>query len=94
MWLSELKQVSARINHIRVQLANALEARGCGDWSHITRQIGMFSFTGMTPAQVDRMTSKWHIYMLKNGRISLAGINEHNIEYVIDAITDCVQNAQ
>ena len=93
MWLSELKEVSARINKVRVELADALEKRNCGDWSHITRQIGMFSYTGMTPTQVERMISHWHIYMLKNGRISLAGINGRNIEYVIEAISDCIRNA-
>ena len=93
LWLEELKQVSGRINQVRRQLADGLHAKGCGDWSHITRQIGMFSYTGMTAAQVDRMISKWHIYMLKNGRISLAGINKNNLDYVIDAIADCVANA-
>ena len=92
-WLSELKSVSARINAVRTQLAAGLEKNGCGDWSHITRQIGMFSYTGMSAAQVERMISKWHIYMLKNGRISLAGLNDGNLAYVVQAITDCVQNA-
>jgi aspartate/tyrosine/aromatic aminotransferase len=88
MWLYELKEVSERILHVRHQLAEGLKA--CGDWSHITRQIGMFSFTGMTPVQIDQMISKWHIYMLRNGRISLAGINDGNLAYVIQAMIDCV----
>jgi aspartate/tyrosine/aromatic aminotransferase len=53
----------------------------------------MFSYTGMTPNQVERMISNWHIYMLKNGRISLAGINDSNLAYVVDAIADCVKSA-
>lgn len=93
LWLDELKQVSGRINRVRLQLAEALEKRGCGDWSHVTRQIGMFSYTGMTPAQVDIMTSKWHIYMLRNGRISLPGLNPGNIDYVIEAIADAIASA-
>lgn len=93
MWLSELKEVSDRINHVREALAKGLEANGCGDWSHVTRQIGMFSYTGLTVSQVERMIAKWHIYMLKNGRISLAGINSSNLSYVIEAFTDCVKNA-
>jgi aspartate/tyrosine/aromatic aminotransferase len=92
-WLNELKKVSGRINQVRHQLAEGLHAKGCGDWSHVTRQIGMFSYTGMTSSQVERMISKWHIYMLKNGRISLAGINKKNLDYVIEAIADCVNNA-
>ena len=92
-WLEELREVSERINTVRVQLAKKLEENGCGDWSHITRQIGMFSFTGLSPAQVERLTNQWHIYLLKNGRISLAGINEGNLAYVVEAITDCVKSA-
>lgn len=38
------------------------------------------------------MTEKYHIYLLKNGRISMAGLNSKNIQYVADAICDCVTN--
>lgn len=92
LWLSELKQVSGRINHVRTQLADGLAACNLNcDWSHIKTQIGMFSYTGLTPNQVDNMISKWHVYMMRNGRISLAGLNESNIHYVIDAIADSVR---
>jgi aspartate/tyrosine/aromatic aminotransferase len=94
MWLEELGQVSGRINKMRIALADGLNAAGNGrNWDHIKSQIGMFSYTGISSAQVERMTTKWHIYMLKNGRISLAGLNEKNIEYVIQAFDDCVRNA-
>ena len=43
-----------------------------GDWSHVTTQIGMFSFTGLSPAQSDLMVKKHHIYMTKDGRISIS----------------------
>ena len=86
-WLTELVQVSRRLRSMRIALADRLE----GDWSHIKTQIGMFSFTGLTPTQVDRMTSVWHVYMLRNGRISLAGLNSGNIDYVVQAINDCVK---
>ncbi len=92
LWLSELKEVSGRINKVRTQLADGLTARQLGcDWSHIKTQIGMFSYTGLKPDQVDKMIAKWHVYMMRNGRISLAGLNESNIGYVIDAIDDCVR---
>lgn len=91
-WLAELRAVSHRISRVRNELSFGLEQAGCGDWSHVRSQIGMFSFTGLTPAQVDRMINHWHIYMLQNGRISLAGLNENNISYVIEAIRDCVSN--
>lgn len=67
----ELKEVSQRIKEMRKALRNELERLGTpGDWSHITKQIGMFSFTGLTPKQVEVMIKKYHIYMLSNGRIS------------------------
>ena len=57
-----------------------------GDWNHIVDQIGMFSFTGLTPEQVDRMIDDHHVYMLRNGRISMAGINTKNVAYLAKSI--------
>ena len=45
------------------------------NWDHITNQIGMFSFTGLTAEQSDIMVNKYHVYMTQNGRISVAGLN-------------------
>jgi aspartate aminotransferase, cytoplasmic len=50
----------------------------------------MFSFTGLTEKQVELMINKFHIYMLSNGRISMAGLNGKNIPYVAKAINECV----
>lgn len=93
LWLEDLKLVSERIHQMRIELSRGLEERTGNDWSHIRKQIGMFSFTGLTPAQCNRMTSHWHIYMMTNGRISVAGLNPENVEYVIEAIVDSVNNA-
>ncbi|EEQ99978.1 aspartate aminotransferase, putative [Perkinsus marinus ATCC 50983] len=79
---------------MRILLSDGLSAKGTpGTWGHIKKQIGMFSFTGLTVAQSERMINKHHVYMLKNGRISMAGLNKHNIQYVIDAMDECVRNA-
>lgn len=51
-------------------------------------QIGMFSFTGLTPSQVDNMTNKHNIYMTRDGRISLAGLNSANVDYLAKAIDE------
>ena len=92
-WLGELKTVSQRIKDMRSRLVQELTNLAVpGDWSHVTSQIGMFSFTGLTPAQCDNMINKWHCYMLKNGRISMTGINTNNVEYVARAIKDSVEN--
>jgi aspartate aminotransferase len=52
----------------------------------------MFSFTGLTVKQSEAMVSKHHIYMTKNGRISVAGLTKANVEYVAKAIKDVTDN--
>merc|ERR1711924_235534 len=62
-----------RITGVRKQLfADLTELMPEKDWSFVTRQIGMFSFTGLSKEQVENMTNKWHIYMTFDGRISLS----------------------
>lgn len=93
-WKTELKEVSERIIAMRQRLRQELESLGVqGDWSHITNQIGMFSYTGLTVPQCENMINKWHCYMLKNGRISMSGINTKNVAYVAQAIKDSVESA-
>jgi aspartate aminotransferase len=52
----------------------------------------MFSFTGLTIKQSEAMVKKHHIYMTKNGRISVAGLTTKNVEYVAQAIKDVTDN--
>jgi aspartate aminotransferase len=93
-WKVELKMMADRILKMRKMLRDSLEKKGTpGTWNHITDQIGMFSFTGLTVPQCEQRISKHHIYMLKTGRISLAGLNTKNVEYVATAIDDVVRNA-
>jgi len=91
-WLGELKFMSERINKMRAALRSAIEAKGTpGTWNHITDQIGMFSFTGLTTPQVDRMVNEFSIYMTKDGRISVAGLNPGNVPYVAECIDKVVR---
>lgn len=93
-WLEELKNAANSITSIRNKLYNILTQKNKNiSWTHIQKQIGMFSFTGLTPEQCERMINKWHVYLLRNGRISLSGLNDGNVEYVADAILDCITNA-
>jgi aspartate aminotransferase len=87
-WQANLRTMSGRIKDMRASLRDKLEALNGreGSWSHITDQIGMFSFTGLSEAQVLRLRSDAHIYMTKNGRISMAGLNTANVDYVAQAI--------
>lgn len=88
-WRAELKAMADRILEVRAMLRKGLEDKGtAGPWNHITDQIGMFSFTGLTPAECERLISKHHIYLLKSGRISLAGLNKSNVQYMVDSIDE------
>jgi aspartate aminotransferase len=92
-WEEDLRTMSGRIIEMRKALQSKLEELGTpGSWKHITSQIGMFSFTGLTEKQVEVLREKWHVYMTKNGRISMAGLNTNNIDYFAKAVDDVVRS--
>jgi len=85
--------MSDRIKLMRKMLFEKLcENKTPGDWTNIINQIGMFSFTGLSPEQCDILTKKYHIYLTKNGRISMPGLNTKSIPYLTEAIHDVVTN--
>ncbi|RMY77193.1 hypothetical protein D0864_09508 [Hortaea werneckii] len=91
-WEEDLRTMSGRIIEMRKQLRNKLEQMGTpGTWNHITDQIGMFSFTGLNEQQVQKLREQFHIYMTKNGRISMAGLNTKNIDYFAKAVDSVVR---
>ncbi|PFH62413.1 hypothetical protein XA68_13639 [Ophiocordyceps unilateralis] len=86
-WLGELKGMADRIIKMRALLKENLEKLGSKhDWSHITNQIGMFAYTGLTPAQMERLAKEHSVYATKDGRISVAGITDDNVAYLAEAI--------
>ncbi|CAL4973941.1 unnamed protein product [Urochloa decumbens] len=86
-WTVELKAMADRIISMRQQLFDALKSRGTpGDWSHILKQIGMFTFTGLSSEQVAFMRQEYHIYMTSDGRISMAGLSTKTVPILADAI--------
>ncbi|KAF2312999.1 hypothetical protein GH714_008661 [Hevea brasiliensis] len=95
-WKAEMDMMAGRIKGVRQKLFDSLSAKDKSgkDWSFILKQIGMFSFTGLNKAQSENMTNKWHVYMTKDGRISLAGLNLAKCEYLADAIVDSYHNAK
>ncbi|KAL2152930.1 hypothetical protein VTH82DRAFT_4085 [Thermothelomyces myriococcoides] len=94
-WQENLRTMSGRIIDMRKRLRAKLEElKTPGQWNHITDQIGMFSFTGLTEPQVLKLRSDYHIYMTKNGRISMAGLNSKNVDYVATAIDKVVREVQ
>ncbi|KAF3190211.1 Aspartate aminotransferase, cytoplasmic, variant 2 [Orbilia oligospora] len=93
-WEQDLCTMSGRIIAMRKALRDKLVELGTpGNWDHITSQIGMFSFTGLSEPQVLKIREEFHIYMTKNGRISMAGLNTHNVEYVATAIDKVVRES-
>jgi len=88
-WEEELKAMCDRINRMRHLLVETLAAKGVTrDFSFIERQRGMFSFSGLTEEQVGALRRKHAIYMVGNGRINVAGINEANVDRLCRAIAD------
>eukprot|EP01129_Flabellula_baltica_P008694 TRINITY_DN3485_c0_g4_i1.p1 TRINITY_DN3485_c0_g4~~TRINITY_DN3485_c0_g4_i1.p1 ORF type:complete len:428 (-),score=106.36 TRINITY_DN3485_c0_g4_i1:37-1320(-) len=86
-WFEEVKMMADRIIEMRNALKSKLvEAGSTKNWDHITEQIGMFCFSGMTPEQVDRLREEFHIYMTKDGRISMAGVTSGNVDYLAESI--------
>lgn len=86
-WRSECKSMAERIHSMRASLVEGLKRAGSNkDWSHVTSQIGMFCFTGIDTNQVDIIREKYHIYMTKDGRISMAGVTSSNVDYISQAL--------
>jgi aspartate aminotransferase len=84
----EVAKMANRIKDMRSQLRGHLENtyHSKHHWEHITSQIGMFCYTGLTPEHVDKLRSDHSVYLTRDGRISIAGINDRNVEYLAKAI--------
>lgn len=87
IWLNDVKGMADRIISMRSKLKANLEKEGSSrNWEHITEQIGMFCFTGMTPQEVEKLTKEHSVYLTKDGRISVAGIASTNVDYLAHAM--------
>jgi aromatic-amino-acid transaminase len=87
MWEDELGEMRDRIRAMRTGLVEKLAARGVArDFSFVARQRGMFSYTGLTVQQVDRLRDEFGIYAVGTGRICLAALNSKNVDYVADSL--------
>ena len=86
-WLDEVKFMADRIISMRALLKKNLEDLGSKrDWSHVTSQIGMFCYTGLTAEQVDTLAKEYSVYLTRDGRISIAGITSSNVGRLAEAI--------
>ncbi|NMG47020.1 aminotransferase class I/II-fold pyridoxal phosphate-dependent enzyme [Azoarcus communis] len=91
-WEDELAGMRDRIRAMRTSLVEQLKAEGVAqDFSFVIKQRGMFSYTGLTAAQVETLKTQYGIYAVSTGRICLAALNSKNIGYVAKAIAAVVK---
>jgi aromatic-amino-acid transaminase len=87
LWDQELGAMRERIKAMRKALADGIAQRVPGaDWSFVMRQRGLFSYTGLTKAQVERLRNERSIYAIESGRVCVAALNSKNIGAVCDGI--------
>ncbi|MBF6618371.1 MAG: aspartate/tyrosine/aromatic aminotransferase [Candidimonas sp.] len=87
LWTTELAGMRERIRAMRVQLVEKLKAHGVTqNFDFVLDQRGMFSYSGLTSQQVDRLRDEHAIYAVSSGRICVAALNSRNIDYVAKAI--------
>jgi aromatic-amino-acid transaminase len=86
-WEGELAGMRERIKRMRGALVDHLTTAGVkGDLSYIVKQNGMFSYSGLSAAQMQRLRSEFGVYGVDSGRICVAALNDHNLAYVAKAI--------
>ncbi len=87
LWEQELGEMRVRIKDMRQKLVDGLKAAGVKqDFSFITQQIGMFSYSGLTKDQMVRLRSEFGVYGTDSGRMCVAALNNHNVAHVCKAI--------
>ncbi|CAK9435797.1 uncharacterized protein LODBEIA_P04780 [Lodderomyces beijingensis] len=89
-WLSELDQVVGRLNTVRQKLYDNLDKSNY-NWDHLLKQRGMFVYTGLSPEQVQTLRNEYSVYATDDGRFSISGINDGNVEYLANAINEVIK---
>ncbi|PRD16159.1 aromatic amino acid aminotransferase [Pantoea coffeiphila] len=86
-WLAEVEAMRVRIQEMRQTLVDVLgEAVPGKNFDYLLKQRGMFSYTGLSAAQVDRLRNEFGVYLIASGRICIAGLNHNNVRQVAEAI--------
>lgn len=89
LWGQELQEMRERIKKMRVLMVEGLSNTN-QDFSFITKQRGMFSYSGLNPAQVDALRTEYGVYIVGTGRMCVAALNEHNIKTVVHAVSQVI----
>jgi aspartate aminotransferase len=88
-WMEEVAAIRNRIRRMRELFVKKLIEKGVTeDFSFITKQNGMFSFSGLTPEQVETLRTQYAIYIVGSGRINVAGMTEANMDCLASAIAE------
>jgi len=91
LWEKELGEMRVRIKAMRQKLVDGLKAAGVQqDMGFITRQVGMFSYSGLSKDQMVRLRSEFGVYGTDTGRMCVAALNEKNIAYVCASIAKVI----
>jgi aromatic-amino-acid transaminase len=86
-WMAEVEQMRLRMQAMRIQLASMLrDVFSDGRYDFLLTQKGMFSYTGLGPAQVKELRDSWGIYLIDSGRMCMAGLNQQNVARVAEAL--------
>jgi len=91
LWEKELGAMRERIKAMRKALADGVQKRSGTDYSFVVKQRGLFSYTGLSKAQVERLRTEYSIYAIDTGRVCVAALNSGNIDYVADAIAKVIR---
>lgn len=90
-WVHELDNMRSRIKEMRKALLSGLQAKaGDSEFKFLEKQTGMFSFSGLNEDQVNHLMQDFGIYMPKNGRINVAGLNTNNMDYFIESFLSVI----
>lgn len=93
-WEKNVMDITNRLKSMRTQLHDKLIAKGTpGNWETAIRQNGLFWFSGLSPDQNQRLIDEFHVYSTGFGRVNIAGLNEGNIDYFVNAVDHVVRTS-
>ncbi len=87
LWQQQVEEMRLRMQQMRQSLRDQLEQALEHDFSYLTTQQGMFSYTGLSPAQVQQLRDDYAIYLVGSGRLCIAGLNQKNLSYVAQSLS-------
>jgi aspartate/tyrosine/aromatic aminotransferase len=86
-WENELADMRKRVQTMRTKFVDALVSKAKGkDFAFLKNRVGLFSFSGLSPLQVERLIKEHGIYMTSDGRMNVAGITPNNLDFVVESI--------